>query len=91
MNLELAKVKNWCHVNELYINITKTSYIIMKSSQKKDAIISMKLKNLDESFQLLERKQCIKYLGVKIDKHLTWKNQISFTRARISWSIEIIS
>ena len=82
MNLELAKVKNWCYVNKLSINMTKTNYIIMKSSRM--------LKNFDESFQLLERKQCIKYLGVMIDEHLTGKNQISFIRARIYRSIGII-
>ena len=80
MNLELAKVKNGCHVNKLFINMTR----------KKDVTINIKLKNVDESFQLLERKQCIKYLGVMIDEHLTWKNQISFIRARISRSMGIL-
>ena len=58
---------------------------------KKDSIIGIKLKNFDESFQLLERKKYIKYLGVMIDEHLIWKNQISFIRARISRNIGITS
>ena len=72
MNEELEKVKNWCHVNKLSIDMTKTNYMIIKSSRKKDATIGIKLKNFDGSFQLLERKKCIKYLGVMIDvEHLT--------------------
>ena len=91
MHEELEKVKNWCHVNKLSINVTKTNYMIIKSSRKKDATIGVKFKNFDGSFQLLERKKCIKYLGVMIDEHLTWKNQVSFIRARISRNIGIIS
>ena len=87
MHEELEKVKNWCDVNKLSINVTKTNYMIIKSSRKKDATIGVKFKNFDGSFQLLERKKCIKYLGVMIDEHLTWKNQVSFIRARISRNI----
>ena len=66
--------------------------MVIKSSRKKDATIDIKLtENFDGSFQLLERKKCIKYLGVMIDEHLTWKNHISFIRARISRNIGILS
>ena len=89
MNEEIEKVKNWCHVNNLSINMSKTNYMIIKSLRKEDATIGIKLKNFYGSFQLLERKKCIKYLGVI--EHLTWKNQISFIRTRISRNIGIIS
>ena len=65
--------------------------MVIKSSRKKDATIRIKLKNFDGSFQLLERKKCIKQLGVKIDEHITWKYQISFISTRISRNIGIIS
>ena len=39
MNEELAKVNNWCHNNKLSINMTKTNYMVIKSSRKKDATI----------------------------------------------------
>ncbi len=34
MNEELMKVKKWCDLNKLSINIKKTNYMIIKSSQK---------------------------------------------------------
>ena len=35
MNSELDKVKEWCDVNKLSINISKTSYMIIKPARKK--------------------------------------------------------
>ena len=91
INVELVKVKNWCHANKLSLNMSKTNFMLIKSPRKKDSIINVKLMNCDGSFQLLERKTCIKYLGVLIDEHLTWKDQISFIRSRISRNTGIIS
>jgi hypothetical protein len=34
MNSELDKVKEWCNVNKLSINISKTSYMIIKPARK---------------------------------------------------------
>ena len=86
-----ANVKKWCDVNKLSINMTKTNYMIVKSARKKDMTISLQSRNNDGSTQLLERKQCIKYLGVMIDENITWKNHISFVSSRISRNIGIIS
>jgi hypothetical protein len=35
MNSELDKVKEWCDVNKLSINISETSYMIIKLARKK--------------------------------------------------------
>ena len=47
--------------------------------------------NSDGTSHSLERKQCIKYLGVVIDESLTWKYHIAFVCSRISRNIGIIS
>ena len=36
MNSELEKVKEWCDVNKLSINMSKTNFMIIKSTRKKD-------------------------------------------------------
>ena len=51
--------------------------------------INLNIGNSDGSFHLLERKKCVKYLGVMIDKSLTWN--IAFICSRISRNIGIIS
>ena len=35
MNEELAKIKEWCDLNKLSINIKKTNYMIVESPKKK--------------------------------------------------------
>ena len=44
MNSELAKVKRWCDINKLSINMTKANFMIVKSTRKKDIPISLNIK-----------------------------------------------
>ena len=73
MNSEQAKVKKWCDINKLSINMSKTNFMIIRSARKRDMEISLNISNSDGSSHALGRKQCIKYLGVIIDESLTWK------------------
>ena len=91
MNSELAKIKKWCDINKLSINMAKTNFMIIKSARKRDMEISLNISNSDGSSNVLERKQCIKYLGVMIDESLTWKHHIAFVCSPISRNIGIMS
>ena len=77
--------------NKLSINRDKTNFMIIKSTKKKDIPINLNIINTDGSPYSLERKQCIKYLGVMIDESLSWKHHISFVCSRISRNTGIIS
>ena len=59
---ELAKVKRWCDINKLSINMSKgkANLMIVKSTRKKDIPISLNIRKSDRSFYSFERKQCIK-------------------------------
>ena len=67
------------------------NFMIIKSARKRDMEISLNISNSDGSSHVLERKQCIKYLGVMIDESLTWKHHIAFVCSRISRNIGIMS
>ena len=61
-------------------------------------IYSMRINLQDFSFNLsLNNKQlkresdCIKYLGILIDSHLSWKPQVDFVVKKIRRSIGILS
>ena len=71
--------------------MAKTNFMIIKSARKRDTEISLNISNSDGSSHVLERKQCIKYLGVMIDESLTWKHHIAFVCSRISRNIGIMS
>ena len=77
MNSELAKVKRCCDINTQSINMSKTNFMIVKSTRKKDIPVSLDIRNSNGSFYSLEWKQCIKYLGVIINESLSWKYYIS--------------
>jgi hypothetical protein len=47
--------------------------------------------NDSNSFISLERKQYVKYLGLLIDRNLTWKYHISHVASKISKTVGIIS
>ena len=66
--------------------MSKTNFL---TEGKRDMETSLNISNSDGSSHALEQKQCIKYLGVMIDKSLTWKYHIAFVR--ISRNIGIIS
>ena len=85
INQELLKVKEWCDTNRLSINFKKTNYMIIKSNKKKIAdTFKVKLPNKDGSEYILEKKHCIKYLGVLIDDTISWNYHLSYTCSRIS-------
>ena len=53
---ELAKVKRWCDINKLSINMSKANLMIVKSTRKKDIPISLNIRKSDRSFYSFEGK-----------------------------------
>ena len=73
MNAELKLVSNWLRLNKLSLNANKTEFIIFRSKQHH---IDYDVKiHLDET--RLQPKDCVKYLGLYIDNHLSWTAHIT--------------
>ena len=93
VNCELVKVVGWLIANKLSLNIKKTNYIIFHPYQKR-INLNICIKAYDsrtKTFFDLERKDHVKYLGVIIDRHLSWKHHINYIALKISRNIGIIS
>ena len=59
--------------------------MIIKSNKKKiDDTFKVKLPNKDGSEYTLEKKHCIKYLGVLIDDTISWNHHLFYTCSKIS-------
>lgn len=77
---DLDNIHRWFQCNLLTVNISKTSYIIFKSKNKKInnhvglSINNTKLKHSSEE----------KYLGLILDSNLTWKPHITKIRSKLS-------
>ena len=75
INSELIIVHIWLSATKLSLNIEKSNFIIFHPPQKglQDFSFNLSLNN-----KQLKREYCIKYLGIMIDSHLSWKPQVDF-------------
>ena len=70
---ELSKIKSWLDCNKLALNIDKTNFVLFHSPSKKlpDLInITLGKKNISTC-------KYVKFLGIMLDEHLTWKYHIT--------------
>ena len=76
VNSELCKLYDWLTSNKLTLNISKSNFVIFHPKQKKP---NYKPKicffdNETNKYANLEFREYITYLGILIDKNLTWKH-----------------
>ena len=93
VNEELVNVYDWLTSNKLTLNIKKSNYVIFHPYQQKlyfEPKITI-FDNTEKKQVALENKEFIKYLGVFIDKGLSWKEHINYILTKISRSVGLIS
>ena len=78
INNHLKLLSTWSSTNSLAANSIKTKYIICSSTRlsKLHNVQSHKSNIVFNDVQI-EREKSVKLLGVKIDEHLTWQNQLN--------------
>ena len=81
MKEEFQNILKYCNANKLSINMQKTNFMLICSPQK---LLPSNIKILN-----IEQKKCIKYLGIYMDEHLTWKSQITHVNSKISKNLGI--
>ena len=70
VNKELKKVKLWLDSNKLALNIEKTNFVLFHSPQKKlTGDVRLKIGKHD-----IQKTKYVKFLGVLMDEHLSWKH-----------------
>ena len=75
MNVELPKMSIWFKANKLSLNLTKTKWTLFHSEKKKRLIANDLPILYIENFEIV-RESVTKFLGIFIDKNLTWKYHI---------------
>ena len=86
INDELMLINEWFQVNLLSLNVSKTTYIIFKTSGKWDTDLNCFIQN-----SKLLRQYDTKFLGVIISSDWKWNKHISVVIAKTSKSLGIIS
>ena len=81
INDELHKVWDWLVANRLSFNIKKTKYMIFHTYQKYTDYPTW---NVTLNRNVLERVDTFNCIGVKIDKHPSWKAHVEMSSNKIS-------
>ena len=89
MNLELNEIAVWFKANKLTLNEGKAKYTFFHKFRQKDNIL-LKLPMLAINGKVIERTTSIKFLGILLDEHLSWKNHISVVENKVSNNIGIL-
>ena len=73
VNYDLKNLSNWLKANKISLNVGKTELVRFTSSEKQlDCDLKIKLNG-----KKLYETDSVKYLGIQIDKRLTWKQYIN--------------
>ena len=72
VNENLKSIQNWCTANKLTINASKTNFMFF-SSRRRKAVLKGKLKISGAELREVEEAT---FVGITIDRHLTWNSHI---------------
>jgi hypothetical protein len=93
-NSNMKNLYKWLCANMLCLNVDKTKYIIICPRQRKYNQTNLRLTiNEHEITQVRSsgREKSIKFLGIHIDEHLTWKFHIQHINNKISRTLFAIN
>ena len=88
VNYDLKGISNWLNANRLSLNVNKTEFVIFRSPRK--SIDSIEI-NIKLNGKRLYPSSYIKYLGVLIDEHLSWKHHINELIIKLNRSNSLLS
>jgi hypothetical protein len=86
INEELSQISNWLNVNKLSLNCSKTKAMIFHMPQKVVNIPKISMNNFDIEFV-----KEFNYLGIVIDKNLSWKPHTDLISKKISKTVGILN
>ena len=89
VNNELKKISEWFNANKLSLNIGKTKYSLFHKPSKTDDLPLLLPKVLINDKEI-ERVGSVKFLGVLLDEHLSWKEHIRYTENKIAKNIGLL-
>ncbi len=67
-NLDLKIITDWFQTNQLSLNISKTHYILFTLGKQNTSGYHIQLAG-----KRIEQKRYVKFLGLTVDEHLSWK------------------
>ena len=92
VNTELCKLFDWLTANKLTLNIKKTNFVTFRPAQRKRTCHPdiMIFDNDQNKNMALECAEFVRYLGIIIDKSLSWKHHIDLVAIKMSRTVGLI-
>ena len=88
-NQELSQINDWFLANRLSLNVEKTKYMLFHKCIEQENI-PLKLPLLQLNSNIIERGNSLKFLGVILDEHLTWKKHIQLIENKVSKNVGVL-
>ena len=92
VNEDLGYLKSWLNANKLPLNVTKTQSLVIGGRKRLNDVEKQggvkPLFNVGEETVFIIKQA--KYLGVMVDQHLNWKEQISTIKKKASRGIGML-
>ena len=86
INSELEKISKWLHLNKLSINASKSKGMLFQHRQKKVNLPVIKIDNCTVNYV-----NEFNFLGLVLDKHLSWSNHVTYISSKITRNLGIIN
>src|SRR6218665_2615019 len=83
-----GELANWLRANKLSLNVLKTNFMVFHSHRK--SIPNQRLTISIDNKAIVQVKSA-KILGVYVDEHLTWKDNIAHISNKIAKNVGILS
>lgn len=77
LNNEIAKIINWCKLNCLKLNASKTKAVTFGSRHRVGSDACVSAEKIVANDCIVSYMESVKYLGVIIDNVLTWEDQVT--------------
>ena len=87
VNQDLNSLVSWLNVNKIALNIAKTEIVLFRSPRKK---LFYKVK-LSLNGQTVKLSSTVKYLGIILDEHMSWKSHLTSLAQKLSRANGILS
>ena len=84
INEEFAKIDKWLKLNKLTLNVKKSKFMLFYMPD-------IQISNLHINNIKLECLDSFNFLGITIDKHLTWREHIHLIANKISRIVGVIN
>ena len=86
INEELAKIDEWLKLNKLTFNVKQSKFMLFYMPGRNLQIPNLHINNIK-----LECLDSFNFLGITINKHLTWKEHINLIANKISRTVGVIN